>query len=183
VTNSYYVFATTDTVSVKKVLDGNPLINTHFSFRLEAENTNNPMPEGSDNGSKLIQINGAGEADFGEIEFEEKGIYKYYITEINSGEKNYTYDAARYTVTFDVRDEQGQLVSYKKIEKEDGTEVEAVTFTNVYKLPEVPKTEKPSVPNTFDDSNAMRYIVLLAASMLLIVFIEYRKRSGLADTK
>ncbi|MBF1193241.1 MAG: hypothetical protein HXM06_03770, partial [[Eubacterium] sulci] len=56
-------------------------------------------------------------------------------------------------------------------------------FTNVYKLPEVPKTEKPSVPNTFDDSNAMRYIVLLAASMLLIVFIEYRKRSGLADTK
>ena len=58
-----------------------------------------------------------------------------------------------------------------------------MTFTNVYKLPEVPKTEKPSVPNTFDDSNAMRYIVLLAASMLLIVFIEYRKRSGLADTK
>ena len=29
----------------------------------------------------------------------------------------------------------------------------------------------------------MRYIVLLAASMLLIVFIEYRKRSGLADIK
>ena len=183
VTNSYYVFATTDTVSVKKVLDGNPLINANFSFRLEAENVNNPMPDGSDNGSKLIQINGAGETDFGEIEFEEKGIYKYYITEINSGEKNYTYDAARYTVTFDVRDEQGQLVAYKKIEKEDGTEVEAVSFTNVYKLPEVPKADKPSTPNTFDDSNAMRYIVLLAASMLLIVFIEYRKRSVLADTK
>ena len=182
-TNTYYVFATTDKVAIKKIVDGNPLMNANFSFRFEADNANNPMPEGSDNTSKLVQLNGAGEADFGEIEFTEKGIYKYYITEINSGEKNYTYDAARYTVTFDVRDEQGQLVSYKKIEKEDGTEVEAVTFTNVYKLPEVPKTEKPSVPNTFDDSNAMRYIVLLAASMLLIVFIEYRKRSGLADTK
>ena len=183
VTNTYYVFATTDKVAIKKIVDGNPLMNANFSFRFEADNANNPMPEGSDNASKLVQLNGAGEADFGEIEFTEKGIYKYYVTEINSGEKYYTYDQARYTVTFDVRDEQGQLVAYKKIEKEDGTEVEAISFTNVYKLPEVPKADKPSVPNTFDDSNAMRYIVLLAASMLLIVFIEYKKRSVLADKK
>ena len=182
----YFAYAAEGNISIKNIVDGNPLTNSTFSFRLEAENDDTPMPYGPDGTEERIVtvgINGNGEADFGEIEFEEKGIYKYYITEINSGEKNYTYDAARYTVTFDVRDEQGQLVSYKKIEKEDGTEAEAVTFTNVYKLPEVPKTEKPSVPNTFDDSNAMRYIVLLAASMLLIVFIEYRKRSGLADTK
>ncbi|MBF1156799.1 MAG: hypothetical protein HXL84_05665, partial [[Eubacterium] sulci] len=118
-----------------------------------------------------------------------------------------TYDSTRYTVIFDVHDNNGQLVAFRRIVREDGTEAESLTFTNVYRIPEIAvsqsapasqtsisaqssiqtrehiNTKSNSIPNTFDDSNAMRYIVLLAASMLLIVFIEYRKRSGLADTK
>lgn len=98
-------------------------------------------------------------------------------------------------------------MAFRKIVREDGTEADSLTFTNVYRIPEIAvsqsapasqtsisaqssiqtrehiNTKSNSIPNTFDDSNAMRYIVLLAASMLLIVFIEYRKRSGLADTK
>ena len=206
----YFADAAEGNISIKKIVDGNPLTNSTFSFRLEAENDDTPMPYGPDGTEERIatvEINGNGEADFGEFWLFDRGIYKYYVTEINGGESNYKYDPTRYTVIFDVHDNDGQLVAFRRIVREDGTEADSLTFTNVYRIPEIAvsqsapasqtsisaqsnmqqrehiSTKSNSVPNTFDDSNAMRYIVLLAASMLLIVFIEYRKRSGLADTK
>ncbi|MBF1188259.1 MAG: Cna B-type domain-containing protein [[Eubacterium] sulci] len=206
----YFAYAAEGNISIKKIVDGNPLSNSNFSFRLEAENDDTPMPYGPDGTEERIatvEINGNGEADFGEFWLYDRGIYKYYVTEINGGESNYKYDPTRYTVIFDVHDNNGQLVAFRKIVREDGTEADSLTFTNVYRIPEIAvsqsapasqtsisaqssiqtrehiNTKSNSIPNTFDDSNAMRYIVLLAASMLLIVFIEYRKRSGLSDTK
>ena len=90
--------------------------------RLEAENDDTPMPYGPDGTEERIatvEINGNGEADFGEFWLYDRGIYKYYVTEINGGESNYKYDPTRYTVIFDVHDNNGQLVAFRKIVRED----------------------------------------------------------------
>ena len=120
---------------VKKIVEGNPTNASTFHFEMKAVNPTNPMPDGSVNGVKQSTVIGSGEVEFGAFEITQAGTYQYLICEINDGIENYIYDTTIYTITFDVRDVAGQLVADKRVEKEDGTVVDEVVFTNVYKAP------------------------------------------------
>ena len=130
--NIYRPSATVIVPAVKKSVLGNPPAALTFSFRLAAIN-NAPMPPGSVNGERIITINGAGEAGFGQIVYSNAGTYRYNIIEINTGEPGWSFDKTMYILTVTVREEDGRLTAEKSLAKADGTPAgETAAFTNIY---------------------------------------------------
>lgn len=117
----------------KKVLDSEHMQLTadKFQFKLEAignNAANAPMPE---SGRELATNDGSGNFQFGKITYKAVGEYTYQITEVNGGDKGYTYDDTKYTITVKVTDEAGVLVAdVTGLENQGGTAV--VVFTNGY---------------------------------------------------
>ena len=174
---------------VKKTLSGDtPPAAGEFKFELSAAGTTAlglseaPMPAGSVLGKKVVSVNGAGEIDFGDIEFKAVGKYTYKVVEINTGLANYTYDNTEYTVVIDVTaDANNQLVANYEIKKGAET-VNDLTFNNKYEVPKAPTkgkvVKKHKSPKTGDNTgNLMLMLSIFAASVLMLIgATRYKKR-------
>lgn len=164
---------------VKKTLTGDTPTNAgEFKFELTAVSTTAnvaevPMPAGSNADKKEVSVNGAGEVEFGQIQYEAVGKYIYKVVEVNTNLANYTYDQTEYTVTVDVTtDADNKLVSTYEIKK--GTEVVGnLEFTNKYETPKAPVT-----PKTGDSTANMMFMFgMLAVSVaLMLVAAGYKKQ-------
>lgn len=178
---------------VKKVITGDkPSKDAEFTFTLKALDTTAegveelPMPEGSEGQTKTKVVTGAGEYEFGNIEFTMPGTYRYEITEKNTGEANYTYDDAVYEITYEVTQVDDHLECVRTMTR-NGENTDDVVFTNKYTAPEpeiipVPagnKTNKTSKVLTGDISNSDKYLMLLmlAAGALLVLLFAKRRRN------
>lgn len=130
---------------VTKQLEGDtPSEPADFTFTLKAdpsasvlpdavEENQMPMPEKASGAqSMVLTIHGAGTSEFGAITFTKAGTYVYEITENNTGKEGYTYDTARYLVTYEVTVNGGVLECSRTITK-NGEEADDVIFTNTYK--------------------------------------------------
>ena len=117
---------------VKKLVTGDtPASPGIFRFRIEAvSNTaelpvaSMPMPEGTENGVKTMEIAGSGEKEFGEMVYAQAGDYVYRIVEENTGAAGYTYDKAEYILTVTVTEAGDHLeksVDIKRITPSGGT--------------------------------------------------------------
>ena len=174
---------------VKKTLSGEiPPAAGEFKFELSQAGTTvlglseAPMPAGSVLGKKVVSVNGAGEIDFGDIEFKAVGKYTYKVVEINTGLANYTYDNTEYTVVIDVTaDANNQLVANYEIKKGAET-VNDLTFNNKYEVPKAPTkgkvVKKHKSPKTGDNTgNLMLMLSIFAASVLMLIgATRYKKR-------
>ena len=107
-----------------------------FTFKLEAVTTGAPMPEET---TVTIQPTSGYSADiaFGEIDFvlaDDGKEYTYKFTEIvPSGDtKGITYDTTEYTVKLSVEDDGQSNLTITPTFLKDGSEVEALIFTNDY---------------------------------------------------
>ena len=174
---------------VKKTLSGDtPPAAGEFKFELSQAGTTAlglseaPMPAGSVLGKKVVTVNGAGEIDFGDIEFKAVGKYTYKVVELDTGLTNYTYDKTEYTVVVDVTaDANNQLVANYEIKKGAET-VNDLTFNNKYEVPKVPTkgkvVKKHKSPKTGDSTgNLMLMISIFAASILMLIgTVGYKKR-------
>ena len=140
--NKYIVsLITEDPPVAKKITGDTPPSSSTFTFVLTAANADSPMPEGSTGMTKEIKITGSGSSEFGEITFTEPGVYTYTISEKNTGIKGYTYDTTVYTIQYTVTEQDGKLVSQRRITNKSGTEVDSPVFTNKYEAtPELPQT-------------------------------------------
>lgn len=159
---------TVDIPSVTKVVSGNtPSEDATWRFKMTADDDNNPMPSGARDGSKTVQIKGEGQVEIGEMTFIEEGTYSYTLTELNDGVKDYEYDTAVYRLTFEVDDNDGNLVVTRTITK-GGKAVEGTTctFTNKYKGKDdvVRKIIKRLLPKMGDQSWAL---VQLSGALLV----------------
>ena len=131
--NKYTPGVATTFFSGKKVLDSEhiELSANKFQFKLEAIGTNaatTPMPEA---GEELVYNDASGGFQFGTITYKSAGEYTYQISEVDSGEKGYTYDDAKYTVTVKVTDENGTLqAAVTGLKNADNSD--KVVFTNGY---------------------------------------------------
>ena len=146
------------------------------------------MPAGSVLGKKVVTVNGAGEIDFGDIEFKAVGKYTYKVVELDTGLANYTYDSTEYTVVVDVTaDANNQLVANYEIKK--GTEtVNDLSFNNKYEVPKAPTShskgktinnaKKHKSPKTGDSTeDLMLMLSIFAASVLMLIgTVVYKKR-------
>ena len=168
---------------VRKTVNGNPVAASTFTFRLTAENTANPMPAGSANGTKTVTVIGTGQAQFGTWTYTSAGTYRYTVSEINGGIVGYTYDTTVYTITDEVAAADGRLVVTRSITSSAGGTVSQLRFVNTYTSPSEPNppgsgggsTGKPNPPvdgpKTGDFSNPALWISLIAGSCMLLVLI------------
>ena len=162
---------------IRKSITGNPPRNGVFTFILKAEKPSYPMPDGLTGGSKTISIVGAGESEFGTWDYENEGIYKYTISEVNDGQSGYIYDNTEYTITDNVvKNENGMLELFRSITNNNGGQVDSCNFTNVYS-PKGLVTEgslfKGIAARTSDTMNTALYTVLICLAAFLTYFIIF----------
>ena len=129
--NTYTVDSTNITPSVEKKISGKqPAKDSTFHFTISGTD-NAPMPEGSKDGKKSASITGEGKTDFGKITFAQAGTYTYKVTEKIGSESSYNYDATEYTLTYKVKDVDGELKAEKSITA-GGKSADRMVFTNEY---------------------------------------------------
>ena len=155
---------------VKKVVDGDPKTDATFTFQMKALTEGAPMPEGSENGIKTMEITGSGSKEFGETWFDEAGVWKYEITEIDGGVENYEYDDTVYTLTVTVTEEaDGTQYKLVKTETVDGGNGKIV-FTNVYEKPPV------KTGDTTDFTLYAHYALMGGAALILLLMLLFRRK-------
>lgn len=116
--NSYDPAKTGVTISGTKELTGKNIENNMFTFRITGDN-DAPMPSAT-----KVQNVGSSFA-FGTIEYTEPGTYVYHISEVNGGNRGYTYDGTVYDVKVVVTDTDGALHA-------DVSGADAIVFKNSY---------------------------------------------------
>ena len=172
---------TQDDPPVKKVIFGDePATSEIFKFTLSAiSNTAGfdvmPMPEGSNGQSKTVQIKGAGEYEFGIIEFTMPGTYIYKIIEEDTGNEDYVYDESIYEVIYVVSQNEDKLECVRTMKRDGKQTDQDAVFMNKYTAP-VANIEVSENPRTGD--SIYLYIVMLVISTFGIVIssIENPKR-------
>lgn len=142
---------------VKKTVMGNPPKDSKFVFKLTAKDPSYPMPEGSVNGVKTLEIVGSGEAEFGTWSYITPGIYYYTITEEDTKE-NYTYDTEVYTITDVVTAVDNVLTVHRTVTNSLNKPVDSCTFINKY---------KGGGPQTGDTLSEWQYVVVLFISIAI----------------
>jgi len=158
---------------VRKIVRGNPSRDSVFTFTLTALDDPLPMPPGSVNGVKTIQIVGSGEEDFGMLSYTQPGIYRYSVKEVNTGENGYTYDTAVYTITDTVTETGGTLASSRVITNYSNTPVTAMVFINTYNS----NAAFSATYKTGDNMPVTFYTILLALSGITILWLAvFRKK-------
>jgi len=133
---------------VRKTVFGDPSNDITFKFILEALDPSNPMPSGSTNGVKMIYITGSGKNGFGVWSYDKTGTYYYRVYEVNTKVSGYTYDAAVYTITDMVKEENGKLILTRVVANDSNKPVTSMIFNNYYTsgggTTEPPNTTQPS---------------------------------------
>lgn len=131
---------------VSKVIKGDtPSEKSTFTFYLKADNTDYPMPVGSVDGIRDVNITGSGTVDFGNISYSEPGVYTYKVYEKDSRISGYTYDSTVYTMTVTVTGGNGGLSAERVIKSTNGVTSSSLIFTNIYDTPYGPKTGDDSI--------------------------------------
>lgn len=141
--NSYQPRTTLFTPAVSKEVIGETTGNKEFSFRLTGD-LENPE-DGDDLKDNLVgKVTNSGKATFTPITYNKEGNYKYYLNEINSNERGYTYDEAQWTINVTVEDHSGQL-TVTKTEYTSNFNIipqDEAKFTNIYQPLTVSYTPK-----------------------------------------
>lgn len=105
-----------------------------FTYKLTANEAGSPMPSGSSGGEYSFTIDGTDTVSVGPITYDHAGVYTYELKQVIAAEKTgYTYDKQVYTVKVYIKNgsaglEQEILVA----QKDDGSKVSGVKFTNAY---------------------------------------------------
>ncbi len=150
ITNTYKATeVTTDELTARKDVSGfeggeYPI----FSFRMQALDAANPMPEGSEGGSKTVELQGPGNVSFGTITFDKAGTYQYLVFEVRDNRGGWTCDQTQYLVTYEVKDDgAGQFEQARTIQRVTGDgigdEVNAMSFVNTYSAKPVTVADPP----------------------------------------
>ena len=130
-----------------------------------------------------VDIEGAGEGEFGEIEFTEPGTYWYTVTEVAGDDPDCEYDSSVYRVTAAVtEDPVTHMLSVKTTYEKNGKQVKtaAFEFTNTY-TDDHDEPDKPEKPDTGDNNNLAGMLGLagISAAGLICVFVCKRRKNGL----
>jgi len=147
---------------IVKTVSGNPSKPSAFTFKLAAGKPTNPMPAGSANGVKSVQINGSGQTEFGTWSYTTEGTYYYTVSEVASGVSGYTYDTMTYTITDSVKAVNGQLVVTRVVTNNANKQVTALTFINKYSSSS--GGGGSDGPKTGDDADVNLYAILFCAA-------------------
>ena len=118
-----------------------------FQFTLTPVTEAAPMPAGTTGGVKTATIQGGGSVEFGVITYDTDGTYEYEVREVNTGQADWTYDTAVYTLTVVVSTdkETGECTATTTYARngEPVSDMTAMVFTNNF-TGELPPTPGPT---------------------------------------
>lgn len=170
--------------SVEKQVTGtNAPKDSVFTFSMTQDTANAPMPDGSANGKKQMNITGPGSVEFGWMTYETTGTYSYTLSEVTGTLDGYTYDKSVYHMTVTVTDDSGILIAATQITKDGQGSTNKVLFVNRYTTG-TPGGGSPggntsnqvvTSVNTGDTTTLLPYLLLMAASAFLIIILVYRE--------
>lgn len=174
--NTYRPIAALLQLRGEKVLQGAPLEQGQFHFKLFAANENF-APEGQ----AIQTVTNAAEGSFvfEPMIYQQTGTYRYIIREeIVERVEDVIYDDTVYGVTVTVTDDgNGALLARTDIFRIGGDATEEIVFENVY-MPQDPTDPtppddptKPDVPKTDDPRSTVPYILVMGLSMVLLIMI------------
>ena len=161
-------------ITGEKVITGDtPKTAVEFTFKLEGQEGNEPMPEGAEEGTLTVKRSGAGEISFGSIDFTEPGEYTYFIWEVAGEEEGYTYDSTSYRLTVTVTEGESSFIMtpvYSELLDGGEAAAEKPVFTNMYEDPFTP-------PPTGDHAEGILFwgIALFAAAGIIFTLISRKK--------
>ena len=117
-----------------KIKRGTITTDETFTFRMTGMNGTDMFPKGTtvkkDSDGKYymeVSVTGEGAKEFGKIEYDKAGTYKYRITEIDGGAKYYTYSKDYYEITVEVKVEDGRLKETVTLKKNGSETISTVT--------------------------------------------------------
>ena len=160
---------------VRKIVTGNPSVNSTFLFQLTAQDPSYPMPAGSINGVKTLTIIGSGEKDFGTWSYISEGVYRYTVSEVNTHIKGYTYDTTVYTITDTVKDTDGQLTVSRVVTNDANKPVTSLAFVNKYSASDGPKMGDEGILTFAIMVFAIGIVLVIGATVYLIVTKKRKK--------
>ncbi len=172
---------------VRKIVQGTPDEVETYTFEMKAGDSSFPMPDAAGGAmSMIVNIEGEGEREFGQIDFTEPGTYWYTVTEVAGDNPDCEYDSSVYKVTAVVTEDPDTHKLSKKVTYEKSGEqvdIAVFEFTNIYadesEEPDDPeKPDKPNKPKTGDTNDLAGMLGLMGASAAGLLYMIFRRRRG-----
>ena len=167
-------FAECDIPVTCRISDDIPVdMGLDFTYRLEADSSDCPMPKGSDGGRKTVHMTDSGEVDFGTIRFDKPDVFHYTLMETTAEKGRFRRDKAVYHTTL-VADTDGNVNII--VNNDNGKKPEKIEFVNSY-LPKEVKTR--NAPKTGDSAGLRKYVLLLLVCGLAAAALGLKKKRRL----
>ena len=151
-------------------------------YLLEALDSNNPMPTGSQESKYVFSLKGEKANQSIRFDFEKVGIYKYQIKQTSTKKDNYQYDQSVYSIDIYVlNDVNNGFKTQVIVLNQDGTKKSDIQFKNVYTNKKIKdlnqrnESIKRNKVKTGDEVNYILWIGLAIISLTIITLNVYKK--------
>ena len=137
-----------------------------------------------------VQVHSGGPAYFDPIWFNEEGVYRFTIREVNEGKVGYRYDTAPWTLEVQTVKSDGKLVVARADYSVDGKGGYTIAeFVNYYEegLPSETPSQDGTLPattgdafiaQTSDPSNPVLWVVLMVVALVGVGVAFWLKKRG-----
>lgn len=177
---------TTVKIPVEQRFDSkNAEVSEEFTYVLTTDQTDAPMPAGSDKNRQYTwKMNGSTTTDL-IIKVETTGQYQYKVYQTTEEKDNFEYDERSYDITVEAfYDADNQLRVVTVVENPDGEKMAGISFQNSDTWQEEENTSKSNGVKTGDHSPVMGYVTLLLGSMICLgVLIRENQRKKKGDAQ
>lgn len=151
---------------------------TNFSYILEADTKDAPLPQGAKEGIYVFSINSDSYKNIS-IDYFKTGKYKYKLYSINDETIEYVnYDKEVYTLEIEVVKTITDVVVKSTIYDSNYHKVSQIKFTNVYNIPlrNNPIGKIGFLPKTGSISEVLFYAILLFVLSIVLYFVFIMKK-------
>ena len=156
-------------------------LDVDYRYTLIADDPDNPMPEGSEDGEKTVHMTDSGNIDFGMIEFSHPDVFYYTLMETTEGPSGFRRDRTKYRAAL-MADSGGHVTAV--ITEDTGAKTDKAVFRNSYKA-DKPSYDKPA-PKTGDKGPLLWMLLMMLscagfAVMMKAKHMKFTKIEGKAD--
>lgn len=151
-------------------------------YLLEALDSNNPMPAGSQESKYVFSLKGEKDNQVIKFDYENVGIYKYQIKQTSTKKENCQYDQSVYSIDIYVlNDVNNGFKTQVIVLNQDGTKKPDIQFKNVYtnkKIKDINQrieSVKRNKVKTGDEVNYILWLGLAIISLTIITLNVYKK--------
>lgn len=152
------------------------------NYLLEALDSNNPMPSGSQQDKYIFSLKGEKANQIIRFDYENIGIYKYQVKQISTNKENYQYDQSIYSIDIYVlNDANNGFKTQVIVLNQDGTKKSDIQFKNVYSNKKIKDFNQKIISNkrnkvkTGDEVNYILWLGLAIISLTIITLNIYKK--------